>query len=162
MKIATLYMARNKITDDFYIGITSNGLKQRKYEHLKGARKKRINNYFYNAIRKYGEESFIWTKIGSVDSISSGMELESELISELKPQYNTAPGGTGVKVHTIEARKKMSEANKGNKNKLGRKHSEETKKKIAKSLTGHRHSEESILRISLAQMGNSYAKKDKG
>jgi hypothetical protein len=54
----------------------------------------------------------------------------------------------------------MSLALMGNKNSLGRKHSDETLAKIGAASKGRKHTNESILKMSAAKMGNSYAKKE--
>ena len=149
-KVTTLYMARNIITNDFYIGVTSAVLYKRKSQHLYSV-KNNSKFYFHNAIRKYGEENFIWTKIGSMPSYREGLDMEVHLIKELKPKYNMGIGGEknslGTK-RTFEQRKKMSEIAKKvpkevralrSKNQSGKKHSLITKKKMSESHKGNKY-----------------------
>ena len=57
------------------------------------------------------------------------------------------------KRHTEESKKKVSEANKGNKYWLGKHHTAETKKKLSEIHKGMRHSEESKNKMSEARKG---------
>ena len=52
-----------------------------------------------------------------------------------------------------ETKKKLSEAQKGNKNMLGKHHSEETKKKLSEARKGRKFSEEHKKKLSEAQKG---------
>lgn len=56
-----------------------------------------------------------------------------------------------------ETKQKISQANKGNKNCLGRKLSEETKAKIGAKSKGRHHSEEARKKMSIAQKGNKHS-----
>ena len=67
------------------------------------------------------------------------------------------------KKRSEEARRRISEAAKGNKNALGCKRSEEARRKISEAKKGEKnafygkhHSEESKKRIGAAQKGNKY------
>jgi hypothetical protein len=50
-----IYKITSTITNLSYIGQTSQSLRRRWYEHCYKALKEK-NNYFHNAIRKYGKE----------------------------------------------------------------------------------------------------------
>jgi protein-arginine kinase len=59
-------------------------------------------------------------------------------------------------MNSLEYRKKLSEAGKGNKRRLGKHHTEETKNKISKSTKGKKQklrSEETKKKISLSHLG---------
>ena len=71
--------------------------------------------------------------------------ITSRLYSKIKSQFS----------------RKMSEANKGNKNSLGHHHSEETKRKISEAHKGKHHSEETKRKISGALKGISPSNKGK-
>lgn len=131
-KRGNLYMARNKITDDFYIGITSVKLNQRRLNHESNARNQKYNSILHSAIRKYGPENFIWTKIGSMENYKDALDMEVHLIKEMSPKYNSTGGGEGW------LGRKMSEENKSKLilSKVGKKRPIETIEKIRKSLTG--------------------------
>ncbi len=130
-KRATLYMARNKVNDKFYIGITSQKLRDRKYRHISDTLKG-SNFYFHRALRKYGDENFIWTKICELPTYAEGLEMEKHLIKEMNPAYNTTKGGEGC---------------------LGIKKSEETKKKLSIAHTGKKVSEETKRKLSEINKG---------
>lgn len=94
-KPSILYMARNKITDDFYIGVTSIGINGRRNLHLSESRKFKNKTYFHRAIRKYGEDNFLWTKIGGFSTYKEGLDAEIYLIKNMSPKYNLTIGGGG-------------------------------------------------------------------
>ena len=52
-----IYKITNKINNKIYIGQSIN-IQQRFYTHCSDALTKQDNNYFHNAIRKYGKENF--------------------------------------------------------------------------------------------------------
>ena len=56
-----------------------------------------------------------------------------------------------------ETKKKIGLANKGNTGRLGKKHSEESKKKMSLARTGNKHSEETKKKLSLTQIGNKHS-----
>lgn len=155
-KRATLYMARNKITDDFYIGITCKKFNIRKSAHLSNARNNKIS-YFYNSIRKYGEEIFLWTKICVLPSYQEGLDMERNLIKELDPKYNLTKGGDGTLgyIHPPEVLKAISD------NKKGRKNSEETRRRISASNKGRIVSIETRNKISEALVGRTHSDETK-
>jgi group I intron endonuclease len=109
-----VYKSTNKINGDFYIGVSSQGLKSRKIGHLFDA-KKGSDIRFHRAIRKYGEENFDWEVVLSVSSKEEMFQNEIKLISELNPQYNCTSGGDGQYCHTDETKKKISDKKRGKK-----------------------------------------------
>jgi hypothetical protein len=70
---------------------------------------------------------------------------------------NFTDGGEGASgfIPSEEAKKKMSEAKKGNTNMLGKKPSEETRRKISEASKGKILSEETRRKISEAKKGNT-------
>lgn len=60
IKLSYIYKATNKINGKSYIGKTIN-FQSRKKQHIHCAINKNSKSYFYNAIRKYGKENFIWS-----------------------------------------------------------------------------------------------------
>lgn len=59
---------------------------------------------------------------------------------------------------SVETRAKLSQAQKGKRNFLGKRHSEQTKAKMRASATGRILTAETRLKISLAKQGRKYAK----
>lgn len=161
----TIYMSRNKITDDFYIGITGRDINKRIKEHL-SLFKRGKRNKFYNAIRKYGPENFIWIKIGEMPTYQEGLDMEVHLISILNPKYNITKGGEGTPgmIHSSKARKKMSAATTDRPKPwlLGVKLSEQHKKSLSERsfwkgtsgpMANKKHSKKTKEKLSLAGKG---------
>ena len=63
---------------------------------------------------------------------------------------------TGVYIKSEEHKKKIGQRMLGNKYWLGKKHSEETKKKISETLKDRKHSKKSKKKMSEAKMGKKY------
>lgn len=79
----------------FYIGLTKTTVKERWRQHVSKALKTDYNHPLYNAIRKYGAESFTVEQIDSANGKVSAAELEKHHISNSpkKLLYNISPGG---------------------------------------------------------------------
>jgi group I intron endonuclease len=96
MNIYSIYKATNIITGKSYIGFDSHWPK-RKSEHKSAAIRDTRYNKFYNAIKKYGWESFIWEVIyQSTDRNHCLNVMESYFIIEynsLSDGYNSTKGG---------------------------------------------------------------------
>lgn len=135
-----IYKAQNIINGKRYIGYTTKTLEERKIAHQVNS-SYNIKGYFYNAIRKYGEDNFIWEEIDYAEySKEELVYLEKYWIAFFysnnpKYGYNMTSGGDGIPdyKHTNKAKKKISEAGKG------RKHSEETKKKLSELKKGEKN-----------------------
>ena len=128
-----IYRITNLINGKTYIG--QHKYKETPYDHYMGSGK-----HLKAAQAKYGIENFIKEIIVSnIESKSAIDKLEIKYIAYEKATngngcYNIATGGEGFSGHhSIEARKKMSEAQKGKKRGP---HSEETRKKISGSRKG--------------------------
>lgn len=156
-----IYKATNTVNGKVYIGQTIEGFERRMKKHLYLA-ENGGQTIFYKAIRKYGEENFIWEIVGVATSkeeldekeIFWIKELNSYAFNENSNGYNMTKGGDGTigfspseetrkKIGSIhkgktiskETREKMSKARRGEKHwNYGNHHSEETKKKIGESL----------------------------
>lgn len=128
-----IYKVTNLINGKIYIGLTKKKLEERMKDHIKEVKAKRRNNFFYNAVRKYGWSNF---KIETIDKANNYNELklkEIYWIAEYRKThilYNMTDGGEGRSNYKAseetkskmresrknvsdETRRKMSEARKG-------------------------------------------------
>ena len=133
------------------------------------------------AVRKYGKDNFIVYPIKFYDTVEECRQAEEELLTKYDIAnnqycYNIKNGAVGWtsedmtgekhpfygKHHTEEARKKLSQAKKGENNPqygkrgkdapmYGKHHTEETKQKIARANKGLKRSEEIRLKLSQAK-----------
>lgn len=154
MIIYTIYKSVNRINGKVYIGFTGN-FTRRISEH-KISCGKNTNIKFYNAIRKYGWNSFEWEIIYQSKNFEHTLKImEPHFIREYDSfhnGYNTTLGGEGLLGyrHTNQTknklRKPLTEEHKLKlcvaRNKridlpmLGKQHSVETKEKISKKRKG--------------------------
>jgi len=184
-----VYLIENIIDNKKYIGITTRSLDVRMKEHCYRYR----NTYLQNAIKKYGIENFRWKILEKCNSKKELDEMEFHYIKQYNTYwkegmgYNCTYGGDGRFDYTPtkETRKKISESNKGKKrskqtkklmsknsmgsgnNFYGKKHSEESKKKMSNSLKkshpmkGKHWSEETKKKISESLKGRKLSKEIK-
>ena len=162
-----VYLARNRANGKGYVGKTKRSLEQRIKEHLTAARMG-ADQLFGRALRKHGPEAFDWEVLveltGDDESLLDQAErslIEAyEIYAHDHPNtgYNLTRGGDGVKglKHTEDAKRRMSEARKGEKNhNFGKDwgykglYSEESKQKMRDVAVGRKHSEETKYKIAL-------------
>jgi len=118
-KFMLIYKATNTINQKSYVGKTENTFDKRKSDHLTDA--KRDKGFaFHSAIRKYGEENFVWEIVE--DNITGDAVLNQKeeyyisLYESFGPKgYNMTKGGEGQKgwVPSEETRAKWSEQRRG-------------------------------------------------
>ena len=182
------YRARNLVNGHSYIGYTARGLKVRKNQHLWVARKGG-GHHFHRALRKYGEENFVFEVLGDFgDDEDLAKIYEIEAIAKYRPEYNLSYGGEGGTMHestrkkiaeansrrviTDEIRKNIGDAQRGTKRstetrakmraaQLGRKHTPETLEKMRAISTGYVHTEEARAKMSVARRGRASPSKGK-
>jgi group I intron endonuclease len=152
--MGVIYKHTNKIDGHMYIGYSTFSIEKRWKEHLRDCKcvnHKNYNTHFYNALREYGEDAFEHEILEEchTNDLEVLYEREKYWIAyyntyENRDHYNLTPGGDGGPV-SEETRKKMSEAQKGNKNSLGKKRSDETKRKISLANKGNKRSLGRIL-----------------
>ena len=181
LMIGIIYKWTNKITNESYIGQTTRE-SERMYNHITA----KDDTKFHKALREYGVDNFYYDVlerdipeeelndrerywIGYFDSFNNGYNdtrggdcvWRNEKIREkIKKGIREAEGwkkNIGKK-YSEEHRRKISEGNKGKA--LGRKASEETKHKISiasagckNGMYGKHHSEEAKERIASAHRG---------
>ena len=148
-----IYKITNQVTGDFYIGKTERSTDIRWKEHLQSARLN-SSTYLHCSIRKYGPENFSVETLE--ESVAALNEREQYWITKMSPKYNMTSGGDGGRTRypewTPERRKAMSVIM------TGKKHSEEVNRSKAKyggdnHFFGKKHSEESKKRMSESSKG---------
>ncbi len=95
-----VYIATHTETGREYIGQTKQGLKARRKQHLKDARRENPTSYFTRALRKHGEDAFTWSVVWTVtnEELQTGVldDLEEMTIAvnkTLAPNgFNISPG----------------------------------------------------------------------
>lgn len=159
---AIVYQATNKVNGHRYIGFTTQGLAVREAQHRKDARSKKAGFRFHHALRKYGQENFVFEALFDfLDDEELAKVYEWEMISKHKPEYNLSAGGDGGSLHP-ETRAKISASHMGKPGtNLGKHFSEETKCKLSEvqkgrpsKLKGTTRSEEVRRKISASNMGH--------
>jgi len=156
MKTGTIYKATSP-SGKIYIGQTIQTFLKRKNRHHSNAfniSDKAYNYPISRAIRKYGDD-IKWTILYSNIQTSNLNKLEIEEIRRYNSfcaGYNSTLGGEGSSgyILSIEARRKMSEAHKGNRL------SAKTRKKISKAQSGKHHSKETKKKMSETRKGKNH------
>ena len=161
--ITNVYSITNIKNGKRYIGV-SQQVETRKRVHfwaLKNGKHK--NTKLTNAYEKYGVESFEFEIIETLENVTREFLLEREIYyinkyNSYKDGYNMSLGGDGSSLYVIsdETREKYRKNMIGNKHFLGRKHTEETKRKIGDVHRGKAVSEATRKKLS------EYSKKRKG
>ena len=178
MKTYCVYKHTNICNNKCYIGITSQSPNRR---WLNGYGYSKTQPKFYNAIKKYGWDSFTHEILFENLTFEEANQKEIELIAlynSCENGYNISTGGSGNPGHevTAEMRLQMSAAHAGqvswtkgkpltetHKNNLSIAHmgkntgerSLETKEKISKALKGKKKSEKARLNMSAAKAGKA-------
>jgi group I intron endonuclease len=156
--VLIIYKATNLINGKVYIGQTIVSIAERMGDHRRKAFRHNSRSHFHSAIKKYGFNCFEWEII---DRAKTRDELNGKEVSWIEKSgsldrllgYNIDIGG-GVYEIAESTKKKISKAHKGRKhtpeqnaaksilmsgngnNFYGRKHSDETKKRISASRKG--------------------------
>jgi group I intron endonuclease len=142
LKGYTVYLHVNKTNGKKYVGIT----KQRLYKRWQNGNGYKNNQYFYQAITKYGWDGFYHYIIKTGLSCKEAEEIEIYLISKFNSNnyrygYNITSGGEVGKTFSEETKRKISESRKGkykgpdNPN-YGKHYSDEVRKKLSLINTG--------------------------
>jgi len=131
-----VYLITNSVNGKRYVGQTSQTLTQRWKDH----RTHGHCRYLHNAIQKYGKENFIVEPICEVSTRELANELEKEYIE----RYRTlAPNGYNLELGGDAKGSCL----------VGRKLSEETKRKLSNALKGRTIPEATRVAASLANLG---------
>ena len=145
-----IYLLTNKKNNKIYVGQTWLDTVQ---ERMGREGKLYINSpYLYSAIQKHGYENFEYTILHETKDQVEADEMEANFINSLNSKdhdigYNIKDGGRGGK-HSEESKKKISEAQKGEKSYWYGKHlSDDAKQKISEANTGLIRTEEVRLKV---------------
>ena len=148
---STFYFVRNELNGKLYVGATTMKPGRRWTLHKYNAK---INHstLLQKAIVKYGKENFTFNIIGKakLENLDAMYQIESKLIEKYNSfrfGYNQTIGGAGCKCAIVSdsTKLKMSMARKGKPcpwspdrvhHFLGKKHKEESLKKMSKALKG--------------------------
>ena len=131
-----VYKVTNKVNNKVYIGKTVFTLDYRKNQHEKAALRG-CEIYFHKAIRKHGLDAFVWETLYESPDDSTLCDYETKFIQEHNSfgilGYNLTFGGEGSdgRIVSDDTKKKLSLQKIGNKNRLGKYHSEQTRLKIS-------------------------------
>lgn len=152
-----IYKATNWQTGKSYIGLTTQKLEKRIVNHYSHARCNR-QSYFLSSIRKYGEDAFDWEIIDYCDNENNLKEAERFHIMRWNTKapngYNLTDGGDGLLNPSKCVRQKRSKLFSGKNNPMyGKKHSRETKRKIAKKIIGKVATDKERFKTSKAREG---------
>jgi group I intron endonuclease len=115
-----IYIITNRIAGKSYVGITKN-MRKRWIQHCSHARRTNGPNFkLYEAMRQFGLENFSMVEINRASSLDEAKNLETsyiQLFDTMNPEhgYNGNSGGQGHEI-SEETRRKLSEANSGEKN----------------------------------------------
>jgi group I intron endonuclease len=160
MSIYSIYCATCIDTGKSYYGFDS-AWPKRIGDHKRESKKKTNNTKFYNAIRKYGWDNFIWTLV--YQSKEDVEVKDSHTLNIMEPHfikendtlingYNMTPGGEGKRkgsTESLETKRKKSLSHTGKK--LSKEHIQNS----VNGRKGYKHSGETIEKLRNAKLGKS-------
>lgn len=130
-----IYGIVNKINGKTYVGQTGERFLRRYWHHQWKLRdNSHDNDYLQNAWNKYGEDNFEFIILEVVNDQNLLDELEIKYIAKYKDQeksYNMLLGGGGRRGFQMSEHTKKIIGDKNRQNMLGKKHSEQTKRKMS-------------------------------
>jgi len=151
-----IYQIRNVINDKVYIGSSQNIFHKRWPQHLMELKKNKHHcDHLQNAWNKYGEKSFTFEKIEDVNKKKDLKGREQWYLDNIIRwdfDYNSsrdATSGMGGRKHSEETKKRMSKAHSGKNNSQWRKRGKDApnwKKEFSK---------ETKIKMSEAQKGEN-------
>lgn len=140
-----IYILRNLTNGKFYVGSTVN-LRRRCHQHFEGLRSNRHHNpHLQSAWNKYGAPSFEFLVVEIIDSTPEILVREQAWIDALG-------AATSDDCYNFCAKAGSH---------LGRKRSEETRRKLSVANTGKRHSEQAKQKMRDAKLGRKLSEEHK-
>lgn len=136
-----IYQIRNLVDGKIYVGSAFNLLKRRAQHRCRLNSKNHGNCHLQNAWNKYGENNFVF-------EVLEFIPLDNEILKKRETYYiqklNVCDRSIGYNLspdalrNTLceESKQKIREKVKGNQNWLGKRHTEETKKRMSEWHTG--------------------------
>ena len=171
-----IYLIRNKVNGKCYVGQTQEqkgfddrysrsgeGIERvyKCHKHLK-EHNESYNKHLLGSIEKHGFEAFEINKCldyaFSLEELNVKEKVYIQLYDSFENGYNETLGGEGKEgcCHSEETRQKISEATKGKNNPFyGKRHSNESKRKIGIKSKGRKHSEEAKQKMGEARKGEN-------
>ncbi len=139
-----------------YVGVSKHGMRYRWLQHVRDVKKGR-DTPFHMAIKKYGPDSFTHELL-DVCFTEKGADIAERVwikqLNTMTPHgYNRTKGGVGRSSFDISPEERYKKGNSFR----GKKHSEETKLKIAKASSSRRHTEETKAKLSKALKGKKHS-----
>ena len=164
--MGSIYKITNTVNGKSYIGKTIHDAEKRRIRyHFAG--KGNGSRLIKDDIEKCGQDAFTYEILhdGIIPEFLDELEIEAiAKFNTIAPHgYNLTTGGDGGS-HCEEARRKNSEALKGEKNPMfgrtgeksphyGKRHTDETLQKMSKARIGRKHTDETRRKQSKAKMG---------
>lgn len=132
-------MAKNKVNDKCYIGITTKTLNDRITSHINKANRKK--SYFQTSLKKYGKASF---EFSVIDTANTKEELYGKEVywigvyDSFNSGYNLTLGGDGITNMSQEIKDKISKSKTGvpNSKLKNRTYSDVYRVKVSRTLGG--------------------------
>lgn len=158
-----IYAIQNHIDGKWYVGESIHVL-NRILVYFYPKPQCKSQKLIYNAIKKYGKENFSCYKLEecSLEQLYDREVHWGKQLNSLKPNgYNFKLGGERKVItvcnHTVESKKKISEASKGNKHNIGKKHTIETRMKVSIAGKGRKDNDEVKKKKSIARIGMKFS-----
>lgn len=110
-----IYRITNQVNGKVYIGLTTQGMKQRQAEHYSRLNRGDRNHKLYLAMKKYGVKSFLFEELFSCFSPDDLGDMERHFIAEhnsFQHGYNMTEGDNSI---SKETREKLRKVNQGRK-----------------------------------------------
>lgn len=150
-----IYTITNVVNGNLYIGQTGERFQRRYWHHRWKLRNNQHDNWhLQSAFNKYGEDAFIFEVLEVVDDVSKLDEREIAQIASHPNAYNILKGGGGRRGVPMSEHAKQIVGLKNREHMLGRKHTEETKRKMSEARKGQpytRHGVSTVINEDIAR-----------